>query len=414
MSARAIITHVGANGDGIAEIAGNRVFVPFALGGEDVQLAINGKRADIVSILTPSPDRIEPLCKHFTECGGCSLQHMRAETYQEWKRQLVVEALGHVGIDAPVLPIIPATNKSRRRASFSAERSHDGVTFGFRKAMSHAIEPILECHVLVPAITDAFDHLADMAKIALLNVGQSASIVVTATDTGLDVVIEGVEKVDARQRQRLSEAAIALDFARLSVGPDLIVAKRAPLLKFGDVVVTPAAGGFLQATKAAESAMSDLVIKHLTPAKNVADLFCGSGTFSLPLARHCNVHAVEAEDAALKALETGFNAATGLKRVTTEKRDLHFRPLLTKDLKAYQGLVFDPPRAGAETQANQIAKSEIKYLAAVSCNPATLARDLKILTDGGYRIKSIQPIDQFLYAPHVETVVLLTKTKKRY
>ncbi|TGV64877.1 class I SAM-dependent RNA methyltransferase, partial [Mesorhizobium sp. M00.F.Ca.ET.149.01.1.1] len=170
---------------------------------------------------------------------------------------------------------------------------------------------------------------------------------------------------------------------------------------------------FLQATEAAEQTMASLVGQHLARAKKVADLFAGCGSFALRLAAKSEVHAVEGDGPALAALDRAFRFASGLKRVTAERRDLFRRPLTFKELNAFDGLVFDPPRAGAEDQSKQIARSDVPLVAAVSCNPVTLARDLRILLDGGYTVKSVTPIDQFLWSPHVEAVALLERPKRR-
>ncbi len=184
-------------------------------------------------------------------------------------------------------------------------------------------------------------------------------------------------------------------------------------MTFGNVPVEIPPGAFLQAVETAEEAMVGLVTAHLSGARKVADLFSGSGTFALRLAAGSQVHAVESDQPALAALDRAFRFASGLKQVTTERRDLYRRPLTWKDLAAFDGLVFDPPRAGAEAQVKEIARSEVRRVAAVSCNPATLTRDLRILLDGGYRLESVTPIDQFLWSPHVEAVALLEKPKKR-
>jgi 23S rRNA (uracil1939-C5)-methyltransferase len=185
------------------------------------------------------------------------------------------------------------------------------------------------------------------------------------------------------------------------------------VVQFGNVAVSPPPGAFLQATQAAEQEMAAMVGKHLARAKKVTDLFAGCGSFALRLASKSEVHAVEGEAAALAALDRGFRFGSELKRVTTEKRDLFRRPLTFKELNLFDGLVFDPPRAGAEDQSKQIARSDVPFVAAVSCNPVTLARDLRILMDGGYSLKSVTPIDQFLWSPHVETVALLEKPRRR-
>jgi 23S rRNA (uracil1939-C5)-methyltransferase len=214
-------------------------------------------------------------------------------------------------------------------------------------------------------------------------------------------------------RKKASDFALAAGLARLSVEDEIVIEPRKPVILFGGVAVSPPPGGFLQAVAEAEEAMASLVTTHLAGAKRVTDLFAGSGAFALRLARNSEVHAVESDAPSLAALDRGFRFAAGLKRVTTERRDLFVRPVLAKDLDVYSGVVFDPPRAGAEALSKQIAKSDVPLVAAVSCNPATLARDLAILIEGGYVLRRVVPVDQFLWSPHVEAVALLTKKKRR-
>ncbi len=152
-----------------------------------------------------------------------------------------------------------------------------------------------------------------------------------------------------------------------------------------------------------------LVIAHVGKAKRIADLFAGAGTFTLRLARIGRVHAAESDDKALKALDHGARNTQGLKPVTVEKRDLFRRPLTAQELKVFDAVVFDPPRAGAEAQVKEIARSGVKKIVAVSCNPLTLARDLAILIEAGYRLTRVTPIDQFLWSPHVEAVAVVEK-----
>jgi 23S rRNA (uracil1939-C5)-methyltransferase len=127
------------------------------------------------------------------------------------------------------------------------------------------------------------------------------------------------------------------------------------------------------------------------------------------MAQTASVFAVDSDAPALKALDPAARAAPGLKPVTTEQRDLFRNPLTARELDRYDAVVFDPPRAGAEAQARELAGSKVPTVVAVSCDPATLARDLAILTDGGYRIEKATPVDQFLYAAHVETVAVLRR-----
>ena len=418
MTTKAKIFAIGAGGDGIADIENSngqmeKVFVPFTLPGEEVTLAVNGTRADVMAVLTPSPERTVPVCKHFMQCGGCAMQHWQAAPYRAWKVANVGAALNAVGIDAPMADLIISPPASRRRAVFTATMASGKLVFGFNRMMSHSVEPIEECAVVVPAIVAALPALRSIsAQLSTLAKG-AFSLTVTTTETGLDLRADKVKQPDEALRRALVNSVLKHGFARLAIGDEIIVEARPPCVTFGDVVVSPPAGGFLQATIEAEHAMQAIVGGHLEGAKKIADLYCGSGTFALPLARRATVHAVESEGAALNALDKAWRNATGLglkmRTLTTEKRDLAVRPLMTKELDKFDAVVIDPPRAGAETQMKQLAKSTVKRIAAVSCNPQTLARDLRILIDGGYKIASITPIDQFLWTPHVEVVVLLRR-----
>jgi len=411
MNERLIIEELGAQGDGIAHTPGGPVYVPFALPGEVVTARVEKQRGTLVSVEKSSPLRVEPVSPHFGMCGGCSVQHLAPSAYAEWKREKVVRALASRGLDAEIGPLVLCPPASRRRVTLTAQRSDGRVMLGFNAAQSHRIVEIEECPVAVPQITLALPDLRLLASL-LASGPKPFHLTVTATRTGLDIAADSGPPGEQKRRQAV-EFVLAKGFARLSVRGDVLIEREKPVVLFGDVPVTIPPGGFLQATEQAERAMADLVLSHLEGAKHVADLFAGSGTFALRLARNARVHAVEGEGTALGALEEAAKRAQGLKPVTVEKRDLFDRPLPAKELERFDGLVFDPPRVGAEAQCRQIARSAIRRVAAVSCSPGTLARDLSILVEGGYRIASVTPIDQFLWSSHVEVVALLEREKKR-
>lgn len=412
MSTRFTIARLGSQGDGIANAEGGEVFVPFTLPGETVTAARQKDRATLMSVLEASPLRIDPACRHFTECGGCALQHFEAAAYQEWKREKVVQALKAKGIACDVAALVPCAPHSRRRVTFSARRTEAGMLLGFVRALSSEIIPIEECPISLPAIVAALDKLRALAGLVCAT-PKAFHMTVTVTASGLDIAVHDAGKLGDHQRRIASNFVMAEGLARLSVDGEIVVEPKKPVVQFGPVAVAVPPGAFLQATEAAEQAMAGLVGQHLSRAKKVADLFAGCGSFALRLAAKSEVHAVEGEAAALAALDRAYRFATGLRRVTSERRDLFRRPLTFKELNAFDGLVFDPPRAGAEDQSKQIARSDVPLVAAVSCNPVTLARDLRILLDGGYALKSVTPIDQFLWSPHVEAVALLEKPKRR-
>jgi len=286
------------------------------------------------------------------------------------------------------------------------------MRLGFVRALSSEIIAIEECPISLPVIVAALGRLKALADLVCATT-KSFHMTVTVTGSGLDVAVHDSGTLGENQRRIASNFVLAEGLARLSIDGEIIVEPKKPVVLFGGVAVALPPGAFLQATEVAEQAMADIVGQHLSRAKKVADLFAGCGSFALRLAAKSEVHAVEGDAQALAALDRGLRFASGLKRVTSERRDLFRRPLTFKELNAFDGLVFDPPRAGAEDQSKQIARSDVPLVAAVSCNPATLARDLRILIDGGYTLKSVTPIDQFLWSPHVEAVALLEKPKRR-
>lgn len=414
MSSTITIDRLGGQGDGVATTAQGQVFVPFALPGERVNVAMGDKKADLVAVITPSSLRVAPACRHFGVCGGCAMQHLEGRAYQAWKRDRLVEALRAKGIGAEVGELVSFPPHSRRRAAFTARMTEKGALLGFNAALSHRIVDIEECPVLLPSLADSLPMLRDLAGLVAAGEKQPFRVMVTRTASGLDVAVAGGGRLEGKARQAAIDFCLRSFIARLSVDGEIVLEPKKPVVMMGDVAVPLPPGGFLQAVEAAEDRMAALVCGHLAKARRVADLFAGVGAFALRLAGASEVHAVEGDAPALAALDRAARFASGLKKVTVEKRDLHVRPLTAKELDAsFDGLVFDPPRAGAETQARQIANSQVRRVAAVSCNPVTLARDLSILIAGGYVLEQIVPVDQFLWSPHLETVALLQKRPRR-
>jgi 23S rRNA (uracil1939-C5)-methyltransferase len=412
------IEELGAKGDGVAKTAGGPVFVPYTLAGETVTAIADGKRAALLSVKTPSPDRIEPVCAHFETCGGCSLQHMAEDAYRNWKAALLEKALAAHGIDTSVIkPAHFCAPRSRRRAVFSAINTEKGVLLGFQQAASNHVVDLEECHVVTPEIDAARPALKVLLE-SFLPPGKTVHVTVNQTLSGLDLAVEGKIAPDDRRKRAAAEALRAAGFARLTVNGEIILAPKRPLIAFGDVVVSPPPGAFLQAVPEMEEVMAGLVTGHMAKAKRVADLYAGCGTFALRLAKASTVHAVEGDGPALSALDRGFrdNSDKKLKPVTVERRDLVRRPMTAHELRIHDGIVFDPPRAGAEAQTREIAASTVRRVAAISCNPETLARDLSILIQAGFTLKSVTPVDQFIWTPHLEAVALLERStgKKRH
>jgi 23S rRNA (uracil1939-C5)-methyltransferase len=409
------IQRLGAQGDGIANGADGPVFVPFTLPGETVAIARIKNQGTVMSITTPSPDRQEPHCRHFGPdgvngtCGGCTLQHADEATYRAFKRQLVVDALRSKGLTPEVGELVAAHPGERRRVTFAARKTEKDMLLGFNQAESHHLVNIEECPISSAAIIARLPAIKAIGA-ALANSAEAFRITVLQTLSGIDIAVDGIKKLSDQQRRNAIETVLGLrGIDRVSLNGEILVEPIKPMLDFGGVKVTPPPGSFTQATKSAEDAMAELVVAHVGKSKRIADLFAGTGTFSLRLARVGRVHAVESEDKPLAALDHAARNTQGLKPVTIERRDLFRRPLMTSELKVYDAVVFDPPRAGAELQCKELARSTVKKIVAVSCNPLTLARDLALLVEAGYRITSVTPIDQFLWTSHVEVVATLEK-----
>ena len=337
--------------------------------------------------------------------AASALQHLAEGAYLDWKREKVVGALRSRGLDAEVEPVRSVRLGSRRRAALALARGKAGTALGYRRARSHELIDIAVCPVLSPGIVARLSKLKT-ALVPLASGRREARVGITETASGLDIVTEGAKPKEAALAAFAGEAA-SLGVARLTCDGESIGPLAAPEIELSGVKVKLPPGAFLQAAGEAEAVMTGLVREGVGDARRIADLFAGLGTFTFALARAAAVDAFEADEAALEVLAEAWRKTQGLKPVKTFRRDLFRAPLSAKELGAYDALVFDPPRAGAAAQATMLAKSDVARLVAVSCNPGTLARDLRILVDGGYRIVRVVPIDQFLFSPHVEMVAHL-------
>ena len=407
------IARLGHRGDGIADTSEGTVFVPLTLPGEVVEVAREQDRARLLAVRTPSPERIEPICRHVGQCGGCALQHWAPAPYAAWKRALVVEALVRMSLDAEVAPLLPAHGDGRRRATFhargtggSAPKGRDTLAVGFAGRRSHAVVAIDACPILAPGLDGALAAAWAVAQ-ELVPLAKPLDIQVTATETGLDMDVRGSGPLKPDRVAALAQLAGAHRLARLTRHGELVLQREHPLLTMGRARVALPPGSFLQATAAGEATLARLVMEAAEGARGAAravDLFSGVGTFALRLAERLRVTAYEAAAPAVEALNKAVRGAAGLKPVVGEVRDLFRRPLLAQEMKGIDVAVFDPPRQGAEAQARQLAASAVPLVIGVSCDPVTFARDAQILVAGGYRLERVTPVDQFLYSAHVELV----------
>ncbi len=418
----ACVTGLGHSGDGVVEIDGRILYVPYAAPGDQIQIKLHAgekDRAGLVQILKPGDARTAPPCLHFGECGGCALQHLSDPFVAGWKRQQIVDALSSRGLhDIVVRPTLTMPPASRRRAAFTAEHGANGIQIGFNARMSNRLVPITDCFVLDKHIVQALPGLAQMLA-PVLRPGQTARLMVTQTGTGLDVDVQigsgSRQEPNLRLRSLLAASADRHNLARLSWHGLVLLERRKPQITIGGTQVSPPPGAFLQASAEGEAALTALVLEALgaktlsTKGARILDLFAGCGTFTFPVAPHARVHAVEGDKAMAATIRQAANLVQGLKQIEVSHRDLQRGPLSIDELKPYAAVIFDPPKAGARAQAAQIAASTVRKVIAVSCAPATFARDARSLVDGGFQLRWAAPVDQFRWSAEVELVALFER-----
>ncbi len=408
MTEQLTIAHLGHRGDGIADTNIGPVYVPYTLLGEIVTVeAIAGHpdRAHLVHIDKPSHERVTPICEHFGQCGGCAMQHWSLAEYHIWKRDLVVEALAHANLIAPVDTLIDAHGQGRRRAVLHARRgAHNLLEVGFAAPRAHHIIAIDRCPILAPGLDGAIQAAWAVAE-ALKPTDKPLDIHVTATDSGIDMDVRGSGALSSQRTTALAGLLAKHKLARLTRHGELVAQSAQPLLKVGRAHV-PLPARRLPASHRGRRSRAGAGWSSPMSATPRKSPICSpaSARFALRLAEKARVGAADSEASAIKALERGAATTSGLKPIEAQTRDLFRRPFMAAELKTYDAVVFDPPRQGAEAQARELAKSKVATVVAVSCDATTFARDARILVDGGYKVASVTPVDQFRYSYHVELV----------
>jgi len=379
-----LIVRIAARGDGVTPSGRH---VPFGVPGD----AVLDDGA-----LAFGPHHQEPPCRHFPECGGCQLQHADDEVYRGYLVSRVETALAQHGLTTEIrLPHL-SPPRSRRRATLKVLKTGQSVLIGFNAEMSHRIVDMRECHILRPELFALVQPLRELLA-DMLQPKRVAEVQLTLIDGGADVRIKGVPAGRLSEIEQLTSFAIDHGLARLSIdrglGPDTLYEPQPASVTLSGVAVSFPHGAFLQATVDGEVELALCVQEAVAGAGAVADLFAGLGTFAFA-AR------------AAYAAEASRDAAAALRRsapqMQVEHRDLYRRPLDSRELKRFGAIILDPPRAGAEEQVAAAARSALKRIAYVSCNPATFARDAKALSDGGFALEWVKPVGQFRWSTHVE------------
>jgi 23S rRNA (uracil1939-C5)-methyltransferase len=383
------IVRIAARGDGVT--ASGR-HAPFAAPGD--LLLDDGT-------IEPGLGHQAPPCRHFPECGGCQLQYLTDPAYATYCEQRITGALAQHGIETQIRSAMLSPPRSRRRASLHALRSGGGVAIGFHEGQSKRVVDLRECHVLAPELFALVAPLRGLLA-SMLKPKRMASVQLTLADQGVDVGLAGVEADGLAAAEVLTAFGEKYRLARLSLdqgyGAEVRYEPVPATVTLSGVAVALPVGAFLQATSGGEAALVAAVREATDGALKLADLFAGLGTFALAV--DGEVTAAEASREAILALRAAASMAG--RPVTTAHRDLYRNPLQANELRGFDAVVLDPPRAGAAEQVATLAASTVDRIAYVGCNPATFARDAETLVGGGYRLLWVQPVGQFRWSTHIE------------
>jgi 23S rRNA (uracil1939-C5)-methyltransferase len=356
----------------------------------------------------PGPNHQLPPCRHFPECGGCQLQHVTDEAYRAYLADRVAGALAQHELRTEIREPHLSPPNSRRRATLRSLKLGRGVAIGLNAAQSNQIVDMRECHVLRPELFTLVEPLRRLLE-PLQRARRVAEIQLTLADQGVDVAIKGVEAEGLEAAEALTAFGEGYRLARLSLdeghGAEVRYEPQPATVTLSGMSVALPVGAFLQATVDGEAVLVDAVREACAGSPRIADLFAGLGTFAFAL--DGQVTAAEASRDALLALQSAARRAG--RPITAEHRDLYRRPYDARELAAFDAVVLDPPRAGAEEQVKQLAASPVPRIAYVSCNPATFGRDAGILAAGGYRLDWVRPVGQFRWSTHIELAACFSR-----
>ncbi len=413
------IDRLGAQGDGVATGDDGLIYVPLTVPGDTVLVQLGAKKAGgrsarVRKLIEPGPTRVTPPCPHFMDCGGCTLQHLGDDAYGAFKKAIVEKALAHRGLgDVAVADLVTFGQHVRRRATFSAVNRKNGAVLGYHERATHRIVDIESCLLIVPEIDALITPLRALLA-NILSVGAKARASMTASESGIDLLIEAEMPLNLKVREALAAFANENGIARLSWSDgrntELIAMVNEPVIILGGVPVTLPVGAFIQASSESEEALVGFAVAGIMGATKVADLFSGCGTFALSLASAgADVDAFEGDSAMVEMCRAASRREANTRLVHSTVRDLFRDPVSRDELKKYDAVVLDPPRAGARAQVAELVSSSVPTIVMISCNPASFARDARELVNGGYELELVQPFDQFLWSAHTELAATFRK-----
>ncbi|RYY74998.1 MAG: 23S rRNA (uracil(1939)-C(5))-methyltransferase RlmD [Gammaproteobacteria bacterium] len=425
-----VIDRMGHDGRGITKWNGKTLFVEGALAGEQISARLvrdhaRYAEARMEKLLEPSPDRVQASCAHYAECGGCDLQHFKPEQQLVFKQTAVLQQLELWGGAKPkqiLPPILSPTTGYRRRARLAVNYDQGEVTLGFRKRNSRQVVQVDLCSVLVPELNQLLAPL----KHWLTNLRAAEAVThveLISTESGAALVIRHPQPLatadldDLKTFKDIQGINIWLQAKEGTQLQDLQGQDIDPRLAYSmadfklELDFHP--HDFIQVNPAVNAKMVEQAIGllALTGKERVLDLFCGIGNFTLPIASKCaeviGIEAVESmvergrENAAKLGITNAHFLAANLLTLSEHR--------LNQICGKVDAILLDPPRDGAKEiidKLSQLSPSRIVY---VSCNPATLARDAKVLLAAGYQLDSVGVLDMFPHTAHIESMALFTR-----
>lgn len=430
MSVIVDITTLTHGGDGLGRLDGKAVFVSGAIPGDQVrcQLTVEKKRyakGRLLEVVQPSPERVEPPCQHFSECGGCDWQQLSYEDQCDWKERLFRDNCHHqLDVDpAVVRPLIKSPQQMgyRSRVQFKCSMSADGFLLGFYRRASHSVVNVGCCPVVDPKIQSLISPLRQLFDTSPY-ARQVIQIDVAVGDVGLPQIVihfkgekldcfaqwlrQNTEHIDGSFFVR-DERSQQLQHIRGVVGVSIEVDTPAITLTYG-------VGGFAQINLKQNRHLVEMVLREaqLCGDDTVLDLYCGMGNFSLPLARQAKqVIGVEGYEPSIASAKKNAAAADCVNVLFHSCRVERFMESMSERVDV---VILDPPRAGAKEALAPLLKLKSRSIVYVSCDQQTLLRDLTVLIAGGYQLESIQPIDMFPQTAHTEVLAVLRQVTSRH
>ena len=410
------VTALSHDGRGVARLAGKAMFIDDALPGESVRFRIYRRRreydeAEVTEVLQASPQRVEPRCGHFGICGGCALQHLAPEAQVAAKQQTLLDNLERIGglkPDRVTQPLLGPVWGYRRRARLSSYRDPTGkVLVGFTERHRHRVTDLRQCHVLDPQVGGLIDKLSELFS-GLSIPDKIPQLEVAVGDDATLLVMKTLAPPSDADRQKLAafgeQHRLRIVLQGEATAPDLHYRLPGP-----DVQISFQPADFIQVNGEMNRRLVQLAADALDPQpdEDVLDLFSGLGNFTLPLARRSrSVVGVEGEAglvsrARQNAASNGIaNASFDLANLFDEKQHGPWAK------RQYARILLDPPRAGAREVIALFPRFAARRIVYVSCHPATLARDARLLVDQGWRLTQAGVLDMFPHTAHVESMAV--------